>query len=182
MNSMKRSVSILALLGTSFSSWPALADIPPEDQCLATDAGKACDNAVGPDDELKPGVCTATTCTRATPDGAMTYACYRCVATVGGTGGAPNEPVGGAAGASEPTPSGGSNPEPTAGKSSGGSTAGGTTTAGGSSVAGAGSGSKKHDDSGCSVSPIGAVSSAGGLLLALGIVSASVARRRSRRS
>ncbi len=53
----------------------AQADVAPPDSC--TTAGVACTNAGTNADQ--PGVCTATTCTRASPSGPMDYACSRCM-------------------------------------------------------------------------------------------------------
>lgn len=52
----------------------ARADVPPPDACQ-TD-GKACSNA-GPEYN-QAGECKQAMCTRATPDGSMTYECLRC--------------------------------------------------------------------------------------------------------
>jgi len=53
----------------------AQADVAPPDSC--TTAGAACTNAGTSANQA--GVCTATTCTRATPSGPMDYACSRCM-------------------------------------------------------------------------------------------------------
>jgi hypothetical protein len=71
-------------LAVALLAAPAFADIPPDDACMAADEGEACDNA-GENANL-PGICRADTCTRATPDGPMTYDCHLCKATAGGGG------------------------------------------------------------------------------------------------
>jgi len=71
-------------LAAALLATPAFADIPPADACMAADEGEACDNAG--EDADQPGVCQADTCTRATPDGPMTYDCFLCKAAVGGGG------------------------------------------------------------------------------------------------
>jgi len=185
----KTLLSLLAVAGATLLTSPAWADIPPDDVCLDGDEGKACDNAEGPGGAPQPGICTSTTCTRATPSGSMTYDCYRCLAPAGGAGGTPNEP-GGAGGAVEPGPggagsgaqsSGGSaaGSESTAGSSVGGS---GGSSAGSSSQAGTKTTNQDDDDSGCSVAAVGAAGGVGGLLLALGLLGAGVFRRRTPRS
>ena len=55
----------------------ARADVAPPDSC--TTAGTACANAGTTYDHA--GVCTAMTCSRATPNGPMDYACTRCTIT-----------------------------------------------------------------------------------------------------
>ncbi len=75
------------LCGTALLSTPALADIPPPDACLAADVGKACNDAVIGQATGQPGICQQDTCTRATPDGSMTYECYLCKAQDAGSGG-----------------------------------------------------------------------------------------------
>ena len=159
MTSTKKYLSLLALLGASFMSWPARADVAPPDQCSASDEGKPCDNALSPADDLVPGTCRATTCKRATPSGSMTYDCFRCVANQGGEGGS--------------TGTGGSGAQATGGSS----VAGSSSTAGTSSSSGG-----KDDDGGCSVGTLGAASGAGGLMLVLGLLGASAYRRRSSKS
>jgi MYXO-CTERM domain-containing protein len=71
-------------LAAGLLATPALADIPPEDACMAADVGEACDNAGENADQ--PGICQADTCTRTTPDGPMTYDCFLCKASAGGGG------------------------------------------------------------------------------------------------
>ncbi len=60
---------------------PAFADIPPADACEAADDGKACDNATKGGKMDQPGKCQKDKCTRATPNGSMSYDCYLCKAT-----------------------------------------------------------------------------------------------------
>lgn len=69
-------------LGSMLLAAPAFADIPPEDACMAADEGKACDNAG--DNADQKGTCKKDSCTRGTPNGPMTYECYRCLVTDGG--------------------------------------------------------------------------------------------------
>lgn len=157
MTFLGKSVRLSGIVGVLCISQPVWADVAPDDQCLEQDVGKPCDNA---GNGFEPGVCAATQCTRATPNGSMTYDCFRCLPSAGGAGGA-----------------GGATNEP----STGGSTAGGGT-GGSSSSAGSGAGGKKSDDGGCSVSALGAAGGLGAWLLALGLVSAGVSRRRSRGS
>jgi MYXO-CTERM domain-containing protein len=141
------------MLGAALLSTPALADIPPEDSCMAVDEGKVCDNA-GTDAD-QPGVCQAASCTRATPSGPMTYDCYRCGAD-GGAGGADGAPL----------PEGGT-------QALGGS---GNNTAGSTPVT-----KPTKDDGGCNVAAVQAQGLAGLLapLIAFGLATAR--RRRARR-
>ena len=64
----------LALVGALASA--AHADVPPPDTCDV--AGEACNTAGDTYDQ--PGTCEASTCTRASPAGPVTYDCSRCVA------------------------------------------------------------------------------------------------------
>jgi hypothetical protein len=91
------------LLGVMLFAGSAFADIPPADQCRVADEDKACNNAVVDDEPGKPGICKKDTCTRATPEGPMSYSCYTCKPVAAGAGGAGGQP-------SEPEP-----PQPTAG-------------------------------------------------------------------
>lgn len=68
-----------------FIASPALADIPPIGSCVML--GEACSEAGSNHDQ--PGTCQTSQCTRATPQGPMTYECKMCLATgEGGAGGA----------------------------------------------------------------------------------------------
>jgi MYXO-CTERM domain-containing protein len=146
---------------------PAFADIPPEDACMAAGEGKACDNAGENGDQA--GVCQKDTCTRATPDGPMSYECHVCKAGEGGAGGSSGDPL----------PEGGNRNE-------GGSKAqGGTKTEGGSkSTAGTTSEDDVEDDGdvgGCSVSAVPVGGLAGLLATLLGFGLAAARRRRAAR-
>jgi hypothetical protein len=99
---LSKSFLALSILGALTTSAPAWADIPPDDECFAAMVGKACSNAMNDGKSFQPGVCSEAMCTRATPNGSMTYACYRCEPTEPGTGGQPNEPgAGGQSGSSQ---------------------------------------------------------------------------------
>ena len=154
-------ITILAALSVSASAW---ADLAPEDTCMQPDVGKACDNAIGKGTQFQPGVCTETMCTRASPQGAVSYTCYRCLAGEGGTGGKPSDSGGSASGGSA-----------SAGTSSG---SGGTksSTAGSSGSAGSGKSS-----GGCALAPAGG--GAGTVfsrsLALLGLALAGLRRRRA---
>lgn len=74
MRSLVRCALLLAWLFVVTAS--VHADIPPLDACGT--AGQACKNAGN--DGTSTGVCTATTCTRATPNGPTSYSCNRCIA------------------------------------------------------------------------------------------------------
>jgi hypothetical protein len=87
---VSKSFFALSILGALTTSVPAWADIPPDDECFAAMVGKSCSNAMN-GGEFQPGVCNETTCTRTTPDGAMTYSCDRCEPAEQGAGGQPNE-------------------------------------------------------------------------------------------
>ena len=162
------------LLGTMLLAAPAFADIPPDDVCLAASVGKACDNAG--DNADQPGTCQKDMCTRATPDGSMSYECYRCIPEQGGAGG-----QGGAtseAGAAPEPPADAGAPAQGGTKASGGSKSdGGTAVTTGGTKATVGSKSDSGDDGGCSLS----AAPVGGLLALLAPLSAfglSLARRR----
>jgi hypothetical protein len=91
----------------------ARADIPPEGLCVTEKAGQACDNPVDAKGKegTSPGVCVQEKCSRATPDGQMSYDCLMCrpkddAPSTGGTGGGTGAPGGGnAGGSSAGTPS-----------------------------------------------------------------------------
>jgi MYXO-CTERM domain-containing protein len=166
-------VAALTILGTLTLSVPAWADIPPDDQCFASMVGKPCNNAMSSSGDLQLGVCSEATCTRATPDGSMTYACYRCEPAEQGAGGQPNE--------------GG-----TVGQTSGGKSAAGGSPSSAAGAAGAKSGSggssngadsskeASDDDGGCSVSQgHGAAGAFGAGLAVLGFAALGLRRRRS---
>ncbi|MEN9581643.1 MAG: hypothetical protein RJA70_4652 [Pseudomonadota bacterium] len=81
---MKLSTAPYLLLTLSFAALslftvPALADVPPPDQCAEDQVGKACDSARRADGSTTSGVCEKTTCTRASRKGPITYACAKCV-------------------------------------------------------------------------------------------------------
>jgi hypothetical protein len=161
--------SALTTLAALTLSLPAWADIPSDDQCFAASVGEPCDNTSG----MQPGVCREAMCTRATPDGSMTYACYRCLAEDGGMGGQPNE-VGGTGAVGGETNGSGSSAGGTPSGGSGPSTAG---TKSGSS--GASTGSKSDSDAGCSLSH--APGGAGALAAALVTLGCAIAGLRRRR-
>lgn len=168
------------------SAGAALADIPPEGLCTSQKAGEACEDPV--DKEGEPvagnGICKAEQCSRATPDGPMTYACLMCRAAAieplpgaGGAGGAGEEP----SEPREPTePAGGKSGSPTQGQA--GSTSAGKTGSGSGGHAGnvsnAGAGTaaaakpSNDDDGGCSIgrSHGSAAALSGTALLLLGLV------------
>jgi len=159
------------------SAGVASADIPPPGLCTAQKAGETCEEPVDKQGEpvAGSGVCVAEQCSRATPDGAMTYACLMCRAVAdptpsgGGAGGEPSEP-------GEPTqPSGGKASGPTQGQ------AGSATGKGGSASGQAGNPSagsapaakpSEDDDGGCSIgrSRGSAAALSGAALLLLGLV------------
>jgi MYXO-CTERM domain-containing protein len=67
-------------LAATLLAVPALADIAPADACQAADEGKACENANADGKMDQPGSCQKATCSRATPNGNMSYDCYLCKA------------------------------------------------------------------------------------------------------
>ena len=67
------------LLGVS-SAVPAWADVAPPNECEESQVGQACDSAIKDGKTDLPGTCQKTTCQRTTPDGTMSYDCYRCQA------------------------------------------------------------------------------------------------------
>jgi MYXO-CTERM domain-containing protein len=160
-------------------SGPARADIPPEDQCLEYMVGKACNNAEGEGAQFQPGVCTQAMCTRATPDGSMTYACYRCVAEGEGTGGQSGDAGSSAGGEVSSAGTVATSGAPGAG-SGGASATGGSGTAG-TKPAAAGSAAEPASDSdgGCSVSQAGGGAGAFAALVGLGLAAVGLLRRRS---
>lgn len=172
---LSQCLSVFTVLGALTLSAPAWADIPPEDVCLASNVGEVCNNASLPmarGESNGPGVCREAMCTRSTPNGPVTYQCYRCVASDDGGGGRANE-----AGASNTS---GSAAGGATDHGSGGATAGGSGNAVGSSSAGAANSKSGSDDGGCSLSqaprgggPLGAA------LIALGLTFAGIRRRRS---
>lgn len=182
-----------SLLGAMLVATPVFADIPPDDACMAADEGDACDNAG--EDADGAGVCVKDTCTRATPDGPMSYECYLCKSDDEGTAGRGNEPTTGGAGAggagaagAESQPEGGASTEggtkATGGtKSEGGSkTSGGSTSKAGTTNDASDGKASADDDGGCSVSALPASGLAGIVapLVAFGLALAR--RRRARRS
>jgi len=177
---LSKCFSALTMLGVLALSAPARADVPPDDQCMAPDVGKACQNALGNGTRYQPGICTEAMCTRATPDGSMTYACYRCLAGEGGAGGQANESGGSSAGGE--TSSGGSAGAPVnppGGTAAGGAASGGSSNTAGtkSNSAGSSNDSKSSDDGGCSVVEAHGSGALGSLLVALGIAVAGLRRR-----
>jgi MYXO-CTERM domain-containing protein len=150
-------------LAVALLAAPAVADIPPDDACMAADVNEACDNAG--EDANQPGICRADTCTRATPDGPMTYECFLCKAATEGNGGADNQ--GGA-------------------KSEGGAqTVGGNKTSGGSpSSAGtkpAADDDAADGDSSCNAAAVPVGGLGGWLVPLVGFGLAAWRRRRARR-
>lgn len=174
-----KSFSALTILGVLMLSAPAWADVAPDDECFAPDVGKACDNAMGNGTRFQPGICKETMCTRASPQGAMTFTCYRCLADEGGAGGQPSE--GGSSNGGEPSTAGKGPVNPPGGTSAGGTASGGSSsnTAGSKSSAGSSSDAKSSDDGGCSVSEArGGAGALGGMLVTLGLAVATLRRRR----
>jgi MYXO-CTERM domain-containing protein len=174
-----KSFSALMILGVLMLSAPAWADVAPEDNCSAQDVGKACNNALGDDTLFQQGVCKETMCTRASPQGSMTFACYRCLANEGGAGGQPSE--GGSSNGGELTTAGTGPIKPAGGTSAGGTASGGSSsnTAGSKTSAGSASDSKSSDDGGCSVSEArDGAGALGGMLVTLGLAVATLRRRR----
>jgi hypothetical protein len=162
---LSKSFLALSIFGALTTSAPAWADIPPDDECFAAMVGKPCSNATNDGESFQPGVCSQAMCTRATPDGSMTYTCYRCEPTEPGTGGQPNE-----AGAGGQTNNGGSS----AGTAP-------TQPPGGSSTGHASDDPKPDSDAGgCSVTQ--ARGGAGALGLAFAVLGFAVAGWRRRRS
>lgn len=102
------SLLMAAALGCALVSRPALADLAPLDACSASEVGKPCRSALVNDAPDQPGVCVSTTCQRATPNGAMSYPCYRCEASPesGAGGKASVETTGGRGGAAGSSPAG----------------------------------------------------------------------------
>jgi len=87
---------IAAVIAFAFAlhSAPAFADVPPPDSC--TTEGAACSNAGANADQA--GQCTQASCTRASPDGSVSYDCLRCAASTDGdasTGGSSKKKDGG---------------------------------------------------------------------------------------
>jgi len=111
---------------------------------------------------------------RATPDGSMSYACFRClpVDEASGGGGAGGDADGGSSpGAGAPT-------NPAAGAAAGGTSNGGAGT-GAAGKAGSGD-AKSSDDGGCSLAQAhGGGGALAALLVALGCALAGLRRRRS---
>jgi hypothetical protein len=179
-----RCFSVFTILGALTLSVPAWADIPPEDVCSASNVGEDCSNALVPTTQgTGPGVCQPAMCTRATPDGPMTYSCYRCMpADDGGGGGQANEAGGAEAGVNAGSSSSAGAGANTAGTKSSSSAGAGANTAGtkSSSSAGAANSKSGSDDGGCSLSQApGAASGLWATLIALGLTFAGIRRRRS---
>lgn len=79
---IRHSRFVLAIsLAAALLAAPAIADIPPADSCQQADVGKACDNATANGKMDLAGTCQKSTCSRATPSGAMSYECYLCKAS-----------------------------------------------------------------------------------------------------
>jgi len=162
------------------SAGAALADIPPPGLCHEK-AGEMCDEPVDKDGEAVSGegICVAEQCSRATPDGPMTYACVMCRAAPeeprlpgsGGAAGEPGEP-------SEPTePAGGKAGSPTQSQAgSAGTSKGGSGSAGQAGNASAGTAAttkpSSEDDGGCNIGRSRGSTAAlsGAALLLLGLV------------
>ena len=184
--------SVFTIFGALTLSVPAWADIPPEDVCSASNVGEACSNALVPMNQgtgTGAGVCQPAMCTRATPDGPMTYSCYRCMPADDGGGGHANDAggaeTGGGASNTSGSAAGGTPSSDSAGASAGGgssSIAGAAANAAGttSSTADTAKSKSASDDGGCSLSQ--APSAASGLwatLIALGLTFVGIRRRRS---
>ena len=179
-------VSALTILGALSVSVPARADVPPDNECFAADVGEPCSNAIINGFQAQ-GVCRETTCSRATPEGPMTFDCTLCLgpnqgnggrSNEGGTGGSAGEPSGGGGSAGGGASPGGS-PSSNAGSGTAGSaTAGAQTSPGNAGDAKSGS----DDGGGCSVSQArGGAGALGVALAVLGFAFAGLARRRSPR-
>jgi MYXO-CTERM domain-containing protein len=182
---LSKYLTAFTILGTLTLSAPAWADIPPDDQCPAQAVGKPCHNALSDSDSFQPGICKEAMCTRATPDGAMTYACYRCEALDEGLGGQSNEGGTGGGETAGGNSSAGTSTNSPGGTSAGGTSSGGTSSGGtagktGSSGAVGDPKSSSDDGGGCSVShPRGTGSAFAAALAALGFAVAGLRRRRS---
>lgn len=161
MKMLSAVVGGLVLGAVVVAATPAWADIPPPDAC--NNVGEECSTA-GPQAN-QPGTCTMAECTRATPQGSMTYECHRCLAPEqGGSGGAGGADGGGAGGATGGSPS---------------ENKGGSTTSGGRSNSGGSAGnSNTKDDDGCSIGNVGRQRGVGGMMVALGLAGLLAARRR----
>lgn len=162
---------------------PAKADIPPDGLCVGDQPGDPCAPAVDKSGNVVgPGVCVAEQCTRASPNGPMTYACVMCrpESGTGGAGGAASDPVEPVAGTGNgPTPTGGTGnaPKPTAGSAGAATNTAGSTSSAGSGTTPVKPDAKSSDDGGCSVGP-GARGT--GLASAASLLIFGLARRRRR--
>jgi MYXO-CTERM domain-containing protein len=158
---LAKSFFSLTILGVLTLSAPAWADVPPDDACFANSLGQSCRNATDDGKSFQPGVCKEALCTRASRDGSITYACYRCLPLDEGTGtgGQPNE-AGGVGGASDAAGDDGASKAPADGATS-----------------------SSDDGGGCSVSHArGGAGVLGTVLALLGFTAAGRRRRRSLRS
>jgi hypothetical protein len=134
---------------------------------------------------FETGVCKQSMCTRATPDGAMTYACYRCEIVNEGMGGQSNE--GGASAGGETNTAGtvaaaGAPTNPPGGSSAGGAASGSAGAAGSKAVSSGAAATKSTSDDGggCSVTHVrGGAGALGVVLAALGLAIAGLRRRRT---
>lgn len=108
--SMSSKIAIYAIGLASFAvPVTARADVPPPDACMNMAVGDACTNA-GPNAD-QPGTCTASTCSRSTPDGSVSsYDCVLCMSQAG---------TGGSGGGGGSSGSGGSDASATGGSSAG---------------------------------------------------------------
>ena len=179
--------SAFTILAALTLSLPARADIPPDDVCSSSALGQPCNNATSDGSSFQPGVCKSAMCSRSTPDGPMTYACFRCEVAEKGAGGQPNEGGAGAGGRGA-SDVGGSSAAGAPTRSPGGTSAGGTpSSSAGAGTAGAKAGSgggasatKTPDDGGgCSVAQARGSAGLAAALAALGLMVAGLRRRRS---
>ena len=179
--------SACTILAALTLSLPARADIPPADVCSASALGQPCNNATSDGSSLQPGVCKSATCSRSTPDGPITYACFRCEVAEQGVGGQANA-AGAGAGGSGDSDVGGSSTAGAPTHSPGGTSAGGTpSSSAGSGTTGAKAGSSavasdpKTPDrgGGCSVAQARGSAGLAAALAALGLLVAGLRRRRS---
>jgi hypothetical protein len=170
-----KSIFALSILAALTTSLPARADIPPDDACVAAMVGEPCSNASG---SSQPGICAEATCRRATPDGAMTYTCYRCQPSEMGAGGHANE-AGAAGQASHGGSFAGTAPSDPRGGAGAGAT-GGARAKSGTSGGLEDPNSEAADEGGCSM--VQARGGAGALGLALAALGFAVAGWRRRRS
>jgi hypothetical protein len=80
MNTIKIATA-LAFATALFAVPAAFADVLPPNACKAEDKGKSCTAG-----NVK-GICQERTCSRATPNGPVSYTCYLCEADANSMGG-----------------------------------------------------------------------------------------------